>query len=340
MIDRTMKRLHIAIPGLSHLIASLDSVDVAKLAPLLTLLARGEKFSTGTLTNWLLGHAGVVGDPAADAPVAALSRLGDLDRRDSLWWVRADLVRMTADRDSLLMTAWHSLNDAPQLIEKVRALVEEEGFRFETSGGRRWYLGADEDPQLRSYPAEEVIGKSLHDFLPKGVNRKRWQRLMTEMQMVMHQAVRDENNGADDARTPNSVWFWGAGQMPATVDKCWDDVCSEDPLARGLGVAMAARVHRGFPNFTAWIATAEGARGLLVLDQFAGAAEPLGPLSERAWPRVLTDWLLPLAQWLAKGNVERAQLFLGDGLAFDVQRSSRWRWWRRSNPRTLLVPIT
>lgn len=336
-----MERLHIAIPGLSHLIGNLDSGEAGKLAPLLTLLARGEKVSSGTLTNWLTGHAGVAGDPATDAPVAALSRLGELGRRDSLWWVRADLVRMTADRDSLLMTAWHSLIDAPQCIEKVRALVEDEGFRFEPSGGRRWYLGADDDPQLRSYPVEEVMGKSLHDFLPKGVNRKRWQRLMTEVQMVMHQAVRDENNGADDARTPNSVWFWGAGKMPAMVDKCWDDVCAEVPLARGLGAAMTARVHGVYPNFTAWIAATEGARGLLVLDQFAGAGEPLGPsASEPAWPQFLADWLLPLARWLAKGGVERAQLFLGDGLAFDLQRSSRWRWWRRSDPRTLLLPIT
>lgn len=308
-----------------------DAIETAM--AFVRLLSRGTKHTAGSWEEGLCQLAGFIQDAARDPPVAALSRLGETGRRDANWWVRADLVHKRADRDQLVLLGRAAAASDPQFSDevarRVRPLVEEEGLIFEVATPNRWYIGAKDDPQLRTYPPSEAMGQPLNEFLPKGKGRQLWQRLMTEIQMVMHQVLQESDNAMVQQRGPNSVWFWGVGVLPQGPSSIWDDVAADDPLALGLGRLMAASTRPMPRNFDDWQAGAAGNRRLLVLPMLEAAAEPLAEQAPPAqFASIVDDWLTPLAHWLSRGGAARASIHIGGGLLFDCKPGDRWRVWR------------
>lgn len=306
---------------------------VAPAAAFLRLLGRGTKHTAGSWEEGLCQLAGVTLDAARDAPVAALSRSGETGRQDGYFWIRADLVHKRADRDQLVMLGRAAVavdtQFSDEVARRVRPLVEEEGLIFEVATPNRWYIGAKDDPLLRTYPPSEAMGRPLNEFLPKGKGRHLWQRLMTEVQMVMHQVLQESDNAVLQQRGPNSVWFWGVGVLPQGPSSIWDDVAADDPLALGLGRLMAASTRPLPRNFDDWLAGATGNRRLLVMPMLEAAAEPLAEHAYAAqFASIVDDWLTPLAHWLSRGGAARVSIYIGGGLLFDCKPGDRWRVWR------------
>jgi hypothetical protein len=303
----------------------------ARLPSLELLLARGRCTSAGSesVEDWL--HEAF---ELGDAPLAAgaLTLLGANGEPGTRSWLRADPVHLRLMRDRLVLAPAAALDiksaDAQALCE---ALNRHFGARLSVQliDAERWVASADTDFTVDAAPPLALAGRDVAVALPTTTSA-----LLNEVQMVLHA------HPINEARElpVNSVWFWGAGRLPAVPTKRWHSVTADDPLVLGLGRAAGVR-HRTLPaSAAAWLDRApeegrhlvmlEALRAPLALEQTAGYREALARLER--------DWFAPLLDALRDGRIGMVTIHVPDAaesLAYETIRGDLRRFWRR--PRSL-----
>ncbi|MBI3776008.1 MAG: hypothetical protein HY273_10725 [Gammaproteobacteria bacterium] len=274
--------------------------------------------------------------PDADVPIAPVTYGLDHGETPQGYCLRADPVHAAADRDVLRMLDPRTLAIAPPeaqaLVATLNAHFAQDGLQFAAPQPQRWYLDLPTDPALRTHPLADAIGASMHDYLPFGTHGKRWQGILNEIQMVLHEHPVNLARGARGELTINSVWFWGGGQTPPVAQKCWAQVWSDDVVA--LGLAKLSGVPRtGAPESArAWLnAAVTPGEHLLVLPG-ESRVELAG---------MDAAWFAPLLAALKKRVLQRLTLHLVSGAGYSVDTAALKRWWirRRELAQFLSAPV-
>ncbi len=331
-----MRTLSLLIPGLFEAVP-IPAAPTPSPHALLTLLARAQHFSMETRDSdeLMLQLFGIVSAPAADAPVAALSRLGEADAIASDdFWLRVDPVHLRADQTRLLLFGPRVLSvrmdEARALASAFNSLYSDVGWRLETPHPQRWYLRLPDDPKIRTHALRAVIGRNIDTFLPYGTNGKRWHGVLNEVQMLFHDNPVNLTREQRGELVINSVWFWGGGRLPVIKPPSWTQVCSADPLARGLAAAAGVAVVESTNISAAWVKGGAAAEQLVVIPELQdtvlyGDAE--------AWRAVLMtlerDWFAPALAALRSGGLDSLRLYPGNNRVYQVTRAGLRRFWRR-----------
>lgn len=155
---------------------------------------------------------------------------------------------------------------------------------------------------------EELLGRDIRESLPQGPGAPAVRRLMSELEMWLHE---HEVNAARRARTEPEIvglWLWGG-----------------------------ASADRALPSLELWSAGDDALFGAYrPVTRYPGAATP-GMLTsptcpgEPAWAQLEHDWLEPVLADLAAGRLERVELSLAHSSHRLRPRSVR-RFWRRARP--------
>lgn len=300
----------------------------------------------------LLGHGRLMHTPPAtlhdwqasrwnlpSLPVAPLRLLGDGGNPGDHDWLCLDPVGFTIGRDGVRFAAKPLELDADedaQLRTAVAPLFAELGELVGSEPGR-WYLRRSAPLELVTIP--HVPGGDVDPMLPGGADGARFRRLLAEVQTVLH--AHPVNRRRDDAGRPTvgSLWPWGLGRQPAAVDRPFNAVFAADPLPRGL--ALASGIAPALPP--ACFADLPPAAGavLVVLDDLGAPAQAFDALAWReALARLEQNWLAPLGAAVAAGRCRLTLAAPGDegGIELTVARGDFWRFWRRPQPLTVLVP--
>ncbi len=333
-----MIELTLYIPGLLGPEATYSTEYVPRAEHLSLLLSRGLRRDLAPLTfhgriNELFGYAV---PPGRDIPVAAVSRLVDAAERPQGWWMRADPVHLRADRNGLMLIDAALLNissrDALALAAELRGCLEGMGAQLEVSAPGRWYLKLHEVPDIHTEELDTVIGRDVGVALPEGGAATRWNRLLNELQMLLHGS---EVNRARDSRglaPVNSLWLWGGGELPVPVEPRWARVHAEDLFARGLGVLSDTAVAAVPRNAGDLDDNKDLARVLVVLDHCRRAVRYR---DLEGWHTALGDlennWFGPCADLIRSGTVKKFDL-VTDHQAWRMSRPSLYRFWRRRRP--------
>jgi len=272
----------------------------------------------------------VVAPASADLPVAAVTHQIDFDSGHDGCWMRADPVYLHADRDRLLLFDGTSFaldrTEAETLAAGVNAALADRGLRVEI--GRdpgRWYVRLPVPPEMLTTPPLAARGGSVAAALPRGGDAIRWLALANEVQMILHASRVNQARQARGAVPVNSLWWWGAGVLPAVSASPWSRVVATDPLAVGL-----ARL-RGCPCGESTIGAVVD-RTLVVVDPQAergadaAAAAALDRLSV-----VENRWCAPLYADLRAGRIDALELRTRDTW-FRLTRFGRLRFWRPLSP--------
>ena len=279
-----------------------------------------------------------------EAPLAALSLLGEGLDPEGRYWLRADPVQLVANRDQLIMAGSEPLQltraEAEALIAALRELYADTAWRWEL--GRephRWYLGLEQasetSPDIRTVAPGRVIGQHILHHVPGGPDGLRWQALMTEIQSALHLSPVNAEREQHDRPTANSVWFWGGGRLaqerPQEQDGTdhvpWVEICSGDPLLTGLG-RYAGRTVSPLPADAAHcLAQSHSGATLLDLATDAMAGAP-GSLEEYL-DQVHEHWLKGMARALRSGIIETLVLTGSDGQRCTLNRRQWRKWWLR-----------
>lgn len=302
-----------------------------RLPSLELLLARGRCTSAGSesVENWL--HDAF---ELGDSPLAAgaLTLLGANGEPGTHTWLRADPVHLRLMRDRLVLAPAAALDVKP---DEAKALCEALNRHFgsrmslQVIDAERWVATTEADFTIDTEPPLALAGRDVAVALPTATSA-----LLNEAQMVLHA------HPINEAREIpiNSVWFWGAGRMPAVSSTRWNSVASGDPLVLGLGRAAGSR-HRTLPDSAgAWLDLApEEGRHLLLLDALRAplALEQTGEYQETL-ARLERDWFAPLLDALRDGRIGMVTIHVPDAaesLAYETIRTDLRRFWRR--PRAL-----
>lgn len=312
-----------------------EGAHAATLTLLLPARARlsGDLSSQRLLSTWL-GRgdrsAGEAGEAAQLArhfdvlprglPVAALTR--QLDRRDAEHnlWLRADPAHLRADLGAGRLLACGELglaeDEVEELLRALRPLFGDEGFPISAGTPARWYLMLPRDAKPPVFaPPDEVLGDDIFAHLPQGEAGRRWRRLLSEAQVVLHNHPVNARRAERGLPAVNSLWFWGAGALPDSVAVPGGSaVVSDEPVLCALAGRAALRRH----------ATAAMSGDLLD----AGVLIDLRAL--RSIDEFDLRWAEPIrvAQGLRK--FESVWLDFADGVQWRWRAGHRWRLWRRA----------
>ncbi|MDQ8021357.1 MAG: hypothetical protein REI94_05915 [Moraxellaceae bacterium] len=235
-------RITCVLPGLVWPQALPDSPFTADELPgLRALLGRHPAlFSTARpFGNWLASQFGT-----DRLPIAALRRLGEDDTPDippdeDGQWLCADPISLNFMRNAFLATGPDALEiRAEEARALVAALNEELGDagRFEAVSPARWYLRTSAPVAARFCTLEDVAGRPVALFPPKGERARDWARVGNEAQVILHN--HPVNQPRLDARQPalNAIWLWGESDVEAQTQLTApaDTLVGNDPLLRGL----------------------------------------------------------------------------------------------------------
>lgn len=245
-------------------------------------------------------------------PVAALTRQLDAGDAEGACWLRADPAYVVPDmHGARMMGHGDSLQlepeDIAQLLPMLKPLFGDHGFVLDAPVPSRWYLRLPEGAPLPPFTApDDVLGDDLFDHLPTGELGRRWRALLTESQVLLHQHRWNQQRIAQGKPAINSLWFWGAGTLPAAVTSAHAQVRSRDALLQALAKAAGANADD---------------------EQQVDALVDLRQL--RSLEQLGREAIRPLLAALARGELHRLVLDFQDGARFVIEKRQRWRFWKK-----------
>lgn len=284
--------------------------------------AAAESFADTLLTDF--------GQNPDDAPCAAIALVGEGDDPGSHYWMRADPISLQATMHRLMggLLADGDLDwsEARARADVLGPHLHEDGCELVLKHPQRWYVRCPSPQQVRTRPPPEQMALLEEASMPSGPDGPRWQRLMTEAQMLFFSAELDQSRDAARRAPANGIWVWGGGQAPRIVRGRYTTAYSDDVLALGLGRLSGATV-LPLPDDARDIVSSpsqDDSRHVLVAISKSSA-------SDLQW--VESNWVAPIVSLVATGRAAELRLRLfrqGDALGSRITRPLLRRWWRRA----------
>lgn len=331
------KTLYLVIPGLLGPWTVEPGFPLPQSFALQRLLSRAAVQSAFQgLEASLFALFGLPPDPdATDLPVAAVTRLADAGTTDDSWWLRADPVHLRADLHQILLVDARvldiSFTEAQTLVAEFNQIFAAEGWSLKMVHPNRWYLRLEQDPGIRTHPLIAAIGQDIHPLLPFGKSSQRWHTLLTEVQMLFHHSLVNQQREACGQALINSVWFWGGGALPDKVGFSGDGIYGTDPLVRGLARLADSAVSPAPESAADWrLAAADEAECLVVLEHTRYDRVSDDPYAWSEHVQILEqDWFAPCLQSLQERSLEALYLYPCNGRAYHLTPGGLRRFWRR-----------
>ncbi|MFQ5581838.1 MAG: threonine synthase [Mariprofundaceae bacterium] len=128
-------------------------------------------------------------------------------------------------------------DDAGWLCELLNPLLKEKGMKLFLAGAAL-LLVCDESLDAQPVSFALVSGKLLPDRHPQGTDGGHMMRLLSEIQMCLHQhpAEHRRSRGEPDI---NGVWLWGASDFPVTMPQDASAIATHNPFLQSLGDAKS-----------------------------------------------------------------------------------------------------
>ena len=270
-------------------------------------------------------------------PLASLTYLSDTGEQSPAYLLRADPVHLRADQSSLRLFDSHGFSmtqeEADELVAAFNDFYAERGWRLTAPRPQRWYLSLPADPGITTTPIGNVAGQVVDPCLPRGAAAAEWHALLNEIQMLFH--AHPVNSARELRGEPaiNSLWFWGGGVLPATVQTHADRVVTDHPL--GMGLAQQAGIARAdVPvDVDELLAQTDDGLSLLVNDMLDGPAR-YGDIG--TWVDALQQleqyWFAPLLAAVKDGEVAALEIYPCNGSRYMINKRQQRRFWKRSRP--------
>ncbi|MDO9050751.1 MAG: hypothetical protein Q8N02_06105 [Methylotenera sp.] len=159
--------------------------------------------------------------PAQDYPIAAIAASADGLQVGDAFWLRADPVHLTMQRDSFSLSEPLPIRVEPECAENIVASLNQhfvaEGLTFFIGNSGAWYLRLNKVPQIKTSLPSIAIGKNSYHFMPQGDMSAKWRAYLNEAQMLLFTHPANAARELAGAIFINSLWFSGGGIMPLSV---------------------------------------------------------------------------------------------------------------------------
>jgi hypothetical protein len=247
---------------------------------------------------------------------------GQTGERPTVWIAAADPVYLEPRLDHVCLHAQAAESlpegDFRQLVDHLQATLgddQEYGFARLGSYG---YLRAGEPIATASVPPQVVHLDLPNDHLPASGDTDRYRKLVSEVEMSLHDHAVNQRRHAAGLQPINCLWFWGGGYAPEQVAEPLPPLFAEEPLIVGYWLSKGGTV-ADWPGDAASCYAASAGGFVAVVPDTADDASLERCLSE-------------LRSLLHSGQLGRLTLFFGDGIEATILPRHRWRFWRMRSP--------
>ena len=231
--------------------------------------------------------------------------------------LHAEWVHLQAGMDDLRLQlpTPPSVDEQAQLLASVQPLLSLAGFDLQASSGASpsLYLMTTRSLRLSCYSPRAGFATRVYDILPQGEHGPELRRLMTEVQMLLHEHPVNNLRTQRGLPTLNALWLWGAAPVDLVTERCQQRLLSNHPYVQGL----AEHLHLPcwpVPADVSALLSVEAAQTLLVLPP-AVQQEAVG-----------SPWLAELDAALTRADIEQLDVYLDHWrLRLYGGRLSHWR---------------
>jgi hypothetical protein len=324
--------LTLIVPGIGAALARATQGGSAATAQLAHVAGRGvleREWNRGDveadLRPWqrgLLAALELYPKPFASAAVSALgSRLA----HPGEYWMHLEPVHFAAGLDRL---AYLPLEGETRILETERTslagVLDEHlqslGMELHTLADGTWCARRAEAFAVATSNPEAAASNELQLALPRGPDAGALRRLMTELQMLLHDHPVNESRARRGLPAINAVWVWGQGRVPeSTPAGTLPQVFADDSYALGI-CALHSRSAEPVP------AVCEA-----LISAIAGSRRALAVIPADDVEALQTQWIGPLTAALSSRKLARLDFILDDW-HLQLDRAALRRFWRKARP--------
>lgn len=267
--------------------------------------------------------------------LAGLRFWGQTKERSAAWIAAADPVYLETTLSSLRVHAFGEGDvDSPQLTAilnslqdslggKVRSAGRDEGVAFARLGDLA-YLRSDEFLATAAVSADIADGCEIGAFIPDGEGSDHYHRLLSELQMMLHEHDVNRSRESTGKRPVNSLWIWGGGVAPQKDIRPILPLFGDDPIFKGYWESCTGVIEKWTGKFAQCLDLAVG--GFVVITPDARNTR------DAAGNDRLADYLRQLREHLRRGHINQLTLLFRDGLCVEISRFDLLKFWRRRSP--------
>jgi hypothetical protein len=258
----------------------------------------------------------------ADWPLAPLGLMGEGAEKKTGHWFLAHPVHFVLQRDFFTLgdLVRLSTDEVKSLSANLNQHFAQDGLRFISSqSGEFFYLLVNHDVDVATVLLSEAMGRDVGKHMPSGKDGMKFQALLNEVQMLLHDHPINQAREQKGLSPVNSLWLSGGG--------C---VASMNQPAKELSVQFFAS-----DIFSLGLAKWAG----IPCQTLAAADRALKPAGDVV---VVTDnhdlerdWFAPLLQRLKKKELKALRFhFDVHGMTFTLNLKSldTWKFWRKASP--------
>lgn len=319
--------------GLTETLKHLPERDIPALKNLSRFLCRAEKKPVD-IHDWHAGLASLFQCEKLPAAELRYRHFADADEK-GFFYLCADPVHIQPDLNSAVLLAHEELNlsldDAHELGATINEHFVEENWTLEVLAPHHWIIKLEQAPLLTTTPLVALVGQPIGNNLAQGKDGAYWQRIENEIQMLLFAHPLNQQREAQGIFPVNSLWLWGEGRLPQTTTAGWNAISGQGELMEALKDWCGCDGKTISINDKLVINSL--GQTLLASDEFIS---PVKNQNLYAWIDSLKafehNWLVPLVNALATGELDAVDLLAGNGMQFSLNRKMLKRWWRRTKP--------
>ena len=318
-----IRRLQLVLPNTLTTLRALHAEKQALPPDLMRCLQRGsvtpaqQDEVTSSLEPWqrsllqtLPGDARSTGLAAA-----ALCWCGEGGTLRPGTWMRIEPVHFIAGMNDVHIMSLNDISDQQlqQIMSVVQPLLSLSGYELHCSTAGRWYVWCEELLDIHTPLISDGLTMRDYAMLPTGNDAPALRRLLTEMQMLLHEHPVNSEREQQGLPAANAVWFSGAGSPTPAASSTRQRIMSDHPYVLGLCEQL---------NVSCWPLPRSAAELLRLRDDDMVMVLDGGDLS------ILGEqWLKSIMHSVCRGKISELQLFFDDlQLSF---HGGRWQQLRR-----------
>jgi hypothetical protein len=265
----------------------------------------------------------------ADWPLAPLALMGEGIDQEAGYWFLVHPVHFVLQRD--FFTLGEALSLSPQesatLLADLNRQFSEDSLRFLPSqSGDFWYLHMVEHVDVASYSIAQALGRDVGKHMPHGKHGMKFQALLNEVQMLLHDHAINAAREQKGLPAVNSIWLSGGGSVESMTKPFQTpmfQLFANDALSVGLAKWAGIPCQPlSIDLTTIHISAMQSDHAILVLDH----ANDLEAIC-----------FSPLLKALKQGALKSLRChFDVHGMTFTLHLKTRdtWKFWRKLNPNT------
>jgi hypothetical protein len=255
---------------------------------------------------------------SSEYPSAAVTRTGDSFERARDFWLHLQPMHFMAGLDRLTAVMLHGSSsvaraELAELEPIIGSHLRSAGMQLVTTSQGDWLVHVDRVLDLQTAPPEIAATSALEQAMPKGRDAPALRRLMTELQMLLHEHPVNVERTRRGLPEINAVWFHGAGEIRDLQRYALPQAFGDDLYLRGIYRLNDSEVTAAPLDARALLARLSS-RAVAVV-----AAADVDVLE--------AAWIAPLSRALTAGAIARLEIVI-DLCGVTVPRPALLKFWR------------